>query len=107
MRAIEKVYDWATREGYEAKVGLNQRKKMDKVAYPDGAPSAGTEIIKGMRSIFDENMKEKVPGLKEADKLYSEKIKELEQIEDGLIYKQGDRKGQLRDNFEQIVNTLD
>ena len=107
MRAIEKVYDWATRESYEAKVGLNQRKKMDKVAYPDGAPSAGTEIIKGMRSIFDENMKEKVPGLKEADKLYSEKIKELEQIEDGLIYKQGDRKGQLRDNFEQIVNTLD
>ena len=107
MRAIEKVYDWATRESYEAKVGLNQRKKMDKVAYPDGAPSAGTEIIKGMRSIFDENMKEKVPGLKEADNLYSEKIKELEQIEDGLIYKQGDRKGQLRDNFEQIVNTLD
>jgi len=107
MRAIEKVYDWATRESYEAKVGLNQRKKMDKIAYPDGAPSAGTEIIKGMRRIFDENMKEKVPGLKEADNLYSEKIKELEQIEDGLIYKQGDRKGQLRDNFEQIVNTLD
>ena len=107
MKAIEKAYDWATREGYEAKVGLNQRKKMDKIAYPDGAPSAWTEIIRGMRSIFDENMKEKIPGLKEADKLYSEKIKELEQIEDGLIYKQGDRKGQLRDNFEQIVNTLD
>ena len=107
MKAIEKAYDWATREGYQAKVGLNQRKKMDKIAYPDGAPSAWTEIIRGMRSIFDENMKEKIPGLKEADKLYSEKIKELEQIEDGLIYKQGNRKGQLRDNFEQIVNTLD
>ena len=107
MKAIEKAYDRATREGYQAKVGLNQRKKMDKIAYPDGAPSAWTEIIRGMRSIFDENMKEKIPGLKEADKLYSEKIKELEQIEDGLIYKQGNRKGQLRDNFEQIVNTLD
>lgn len=107
MKAIEKAYDWATREGYQAKVGLNQRKKMDKIAYPDGAPSAWTEIIRGMRSIFDENMKEKIPGLKEADKLYSEKIKELEQIEDGLIYKQGNRKGQLRDNFEQIINTLD
>lgn len=107
MKAIEKAYDWATREGYEAKVGLNQRKKMDKIAYPDGAPSAWTEIIRGMRSIFDENMKEKIPGLKEADKLYSERVKELEQIEDGLIYKQGDRKGQLRDNFQQIINTLD
>ena len=107
MKAIEKAYDWATRKGYQAKVGLNQRKKMDKIAYPDGAPSAWTEIIRGMRRIFDENMKEKIPGLKEADKLYSEKIKELEQIEDGLIYKQGNRKGQLRDNFEQIINTLD
>ena len=107
MKAIEKAYDWATREGYEAKVGLNQRKKMDKIAYPDGAPSAWTEIIRGMRSIFDENMKEKIPGLKEADKIYSERVKELEQIEDGLIYKQGDRKGQLRDNFQQIINTLD
>lgn len=107
MKAIERAYEWATREEYWADVALNQRQRLDKLAYPDWAPSAWTDIVKGMREIFDKNMKLSIPGLKDIDKLYSERINELNWIKDGLIYREWSRKGQIKDNFNQIINTLD
>lgn len=107
MKAIERAYEWATREEYWADVALNQRQRLDKLAYPDWAPSAWTDIVKGMREIFDKNMKSSIPGLKDIDKLYSERINELNWIKDGLIYREWSRKGQIKDNFNQIINTLD
>lgn len=107
MKAIERAYEWATREEYWADVALNQRQRLDKLAYPDWAPSAWTDIVKGMREIFDKNMKSSIPGLKDIDKLYSERINELNWIKDGLTYREWSRKGQIKDNFNQIINTLD
>ncbi len=107
MKAIERAYEWATRPEYEATTALNQRKKLDKLAYPEGQPSAGTEVIKGMRELFDENLKETIPGLKDVDKIYSQKIKEYNEIREGLVYKDSNRKWSIRDNFNQIINTLD
>lgn len=107
MKAIERAYEWATRPEYEATTALNQRKKLDKLAYPEGQPSAGTEVIKGMRELFDKNLKETIPGLKDVDKIYSQKIKEYNEIREGLVYKDSNRKWSIRDNFNQIINTLD
>lgn len=92
MKAIERAYEWATRPEYEATTALNQRKKLDKLAYPEGQPSAGTEVIKGMRELFDKNLKETIPGLKDVDKIYSQKIKEYNEIREGLVYKDSNRK---------------
>lgn len=107
MKAIQRAYEWATRGEYDAKGGLNQRRKLDQLAYPDGASSEGTKVIKGIRKFFDEMLKEHIPGLKEADAHYSSQIQALNEIKEGLVYKQGANKGQIRDNFNQIVNTLD
>lgn len=107
MKAIQRAYEWATRGEYDAQGGLNQRRKLDQLAYPDGAPSEGTKVIKGMRKLFDEMLKENIPWLKEADANYSSQIQALNEIKEGLVYKQGSNKGQIRDNFNQIINTLD
>lgn len=107
MKAIQRAYEWATRGEYDAQGGLNQRRKLDQLAYPDGAPSEGTKVIKGIRKLFDEMLKENIPWLKEADANYSSQIQALNEIKEGLVYKQGSNKGQIRDNFNQIINTLD
>lgn len=52
-------------------------------------------------------MKESIVGLKEVDDNFSEQIKALNEIQEGLVYKGGARKGEIKDNFNQIINTLD
>lgn len=88
IKAIQRAYEWITRPEYDAKSGLAQRRKLDQLAYPDGKPSEGTKVIKGMRKVFDETMKESIKGLKEADDVYSQQVQALNEIKEGLVYKE-------------------
>lgn len=60
-----------------------------------------------MRKVFDTTMKESISGLKELDDNFSQQIQALNEIQEGLVYKDGARKGEIKDNFNQIINTLD
>ena len=55
---------------------------------------------------MDKEAKATVPQLKELDEAYAKQIREIKEVEEWLIYRQGDRKGKLRDNFISIIKNL-
>jgi len=55
---------------------------------------------------MDKIAKKEIPALGKVDDLYSKQIKELNEVKKGLVYMQGERRGELRDNFFSILRTL-
>ena len=90
-----------------AKDYLNLRKQFDDLAkYESGTTSRGVKVIREMRNQMDKVAKKEIPGLAKIDELYSKQIKDLNEVKKGLVYMQGERKGELRDNFYSILRTL-
>lgn len=90
-----------------AKDYLNLRKQFDDLAkYESWTTSRGVKVIREMRNQMDKVAKKEIPGLAKIDELYSKQIKDLNEVKKGLVYMQGERKGELRDNFYSILRTL-
>jgi hypothetical protein len=59
-----------------------------------------------MRHAVDQVAKKEIPGLKDLDKITSTKLKEIKDLKEGWVYKGGDRKGEIRNNFYSIIKNL-
>ncbi|MDO4714010.1 MAG: hypothetical protein Q4B28_05200 [bacterium] len=59
-----------------------------------------------MRKVIDEIAKEQIPGLREADAHYADMIDVLDEMQEGIVYKEVARKGQLKDNAVNILKNL-
>lgn len=91
----------------DANTVLNLRKVSDQLSkWDSGTTSEGMKVIRDIRKEIDNVAKEQIPGLEELDKLYRSRIDDLNQIQEGIVYRQGDRRGQVRDNFNQIIKTI-
>ena len=83
------------------------RRGIDKLAkYDKGGSAQNVKLIQKVRSMIDNEAKKQIPWLKEIDDTYSKEIRELNKIKEGLVYRQGDRKGTYRDNFMSILKNL-
>ena len=49
---------------------------------------------------------EMIPSLAKVDEIYSKEKQELKEFKDGLVYQQGEKRGQIKDNFYSIISTL-
>lgn len=85
---------------------LNLRKAIDSATKRDGAPIESTSLLKKIRKLVDAQAKQTIPQLKELDEAYRKQIKELNEVQEWLIYRQGNRKGTIRDNFMSIIKNL-
>ena len=47
-----------------------------------------------------------IPSLAKVDEIYHKQINELKEFKDGLVYQQGEKRWQIKDNFYSILSTL-
>lgn len=86
---------------------LNNRKNASEYAQYDQAnTSNGRAVIKQMRASLDAVAKDKIKWLREIDQNYADKIESLNDLEEGMVYKGGDRKGQFKDNIDSIIKNI-
>jgi len=86
---------------------LGIRKTADKFAkWEVKNPWDWPNIIKSIRKEIDEVAKKQVPELAKLDEYTTKMFKAIDELEDGLVYLWWKKKWQLRDNFNQIINTL-
>jgi methionine salvage enolase-phosphatase E1 len=57
-------------------------------------------------AIFVEEGHKLIPHLAEIDAIRSKNLNNINELKKGRVYKQGDEKGQLRNNFYSIVKNL-
>ena len=100
---IERLESWKVND---TRTVLNLRKVADGLSKWDGTTTDGLKVVRDIRRAVDEVAKEQVPWLKELDELYRARIDDYNEIREGLVYKQGSRKGEIRDNFNQIIKTI-
>lgn len=79
------------------------------IKYHSDAPS--TKFSKNiLRQLIDGayngTVHKEIPELAKVDEIYSKEIDELTKFKDGLVYQQGEKKGQIKDNFYSIISTL-
>lgn len=100
---IERLESWKVND---TRTVLNLRKVADGLSKWDGTTTDGLKVVRDIRRAVDEVAKEQIPWLKELDELYRARIDDYNEIREGLVYKQGSRKGEIRDNFNQIIKTI-
>ena len=100
---IERLESWKVND---TRTVLNLRRVADGLSKWDGTTTDGLKVVRDIRRAVDEVAKEQVPWLKELDELYRARIDDYNEIREGLVYKQGSRKGEIRDNFNQIIKTI-
>lgn len=105
MRKIQRAYDrvmdhWDTSTAART---LNLRQAIDDMAWweKEATPKASS-IIKQMRWIVDNIAKKEVPGLKEADAMFSSQIQELKDIRKWLVDKQWNT---LASSYTKVKNS--
>ncbi len=106
IRALEseaKMNEWRLTASHL----LDARKVASNLAkYDANTTTSGIKVIRSIRSNIDAIAKENINGLKEIDKNYADKLEEIYNLEDGLIYKQGDKKWQFKDNFDSYIKNI-
>ena len=86
---------------------LNLRKQLSDLArYDSGTTSRGVKVIRELRNQVNQVARKEIPGLSKADDLYHRQTEELKKLRQGLVYQQGERKGQIRDNYYSILKNL-
>ena len=106
QRAIDMIYkDIATL--VTPRQYLNLRDKLDQLAkYTTVDASRGQWLIRQIRHTLDWVAKKQIPGLKELDDTTSKYFKEIAELKDWWVYKGGDRKWEIRNNFYSIIKNL-
>lgn len=80
---------------------LNLRTDLAKIAYND-LGIKNTDVAKmaaKVRGAVNNTYRAQVPGLADLDTEYSGKLDKLDELQDGLIYKTGSNKGELKTSF--------
>lgn len=86
---------------------LNLRKQLSDLArYDSGTTSRGVKVIRELRNQVNQVARKEIPGLAKADDLYHRQTEELKKLRQWLVYQQGERKGQIRDNYYSILKNL-
>ena len=86
---------------------LNLRSQLTDLAkFESGTTTKGTKVIKELRNQINKVAHKEIPGLEKVDWLYSKQTKELQELRKGLVYQQGSRKGETRDNFYSIIKNM-
>lgn len=109
MSSIQSIYDRIQNNVWQwmgTNEIINLRQAADSASSWEWVPTKSKDVIKEMRSVVDETAKEQVPQLRKLDNLYSSEIKALDELEEGLVYRDKRRKGQFRGNIQQTMNTL-
>lgn len=80
---------------------LNLRTDLAKIAYNDlGIKNSDVATLAAkVRSVVNDSFRSQVPGLSELDTSYSGQLNDLNELQDGLIYKTGSSKGELKTSF--------
>lgn len=80
---------------------LNLRTDLAKIAYNDfGIKNTDIATLAAkVRSSVNDTFRNQVSGLSELDNSYSSQLNDLNDLEDGLIYKTGSNKGELKTSF--------
>lgn len=86
---------------------LNLRSQLTDLAkFESGTTTKGTKVIKELRNQINKVAHKEIPGLEKVDWLYSKQTKELQELRKGLVYQQGSRKWETRDNFYSIIKNM-
>lgn len=87
---------------------LTYRKTLSDLAnYDDTIWTTWQNIFRDLRKKVDVTAKEQVPGLKDLDAQFVDKLNAFEDAIKDLVYKQWDAKGEWRSNIVNIIWTLD
>lgn len=80
---------------------LNLRTDLAKIAYNDlGIKNSDVATLAAkVRGVVNDTYRSQVPGLSELDTSYSSQLNDLNDLQDGLIYKTGSNKGELKTSF--------
>lgn len=97
-----------SKKGYlTAEEMLQSRKNADgKVNWNDPLSTDGANLIKQMRAIIDSHAKEKIPWLRQIDKLHVDQLDKFDKATEWLIQKWGANKWEVRDNIVNILKNL-
>ena len=77
---------------------LNLRKAIDSSTKYEWRPVSSTPLLKKIRHAVDEKAKADIPNLRELDDMYSSQMKEIDELENGLTYREWNRLWVLKDN---------
>lgn len=80
---------------------LNLRSDLGKIAFNDlGIKNTDVaQLTAKVRGVLNDTYRQQVPGLQELDSQYESKINNLNDLQDGLVYKTGSSKGDLKTSF--------
>lgn len=80
---------------------LNMRTDLAKIAFNDyGVKDTDVASMAAkVRSVINDTYREQIPGLSKLDEDYSSKLNKLDELQDGLVYKTGSNKGELKTSF--------
>lgn len=110
MRSVQRALDMIVQtisKPLTPREYLNLRTKLSELAkYSVVDASRGQSLIRQMRHAVDQVAKKEIPGLKDVDKITSQKLNEIKKLKDWWVYKGGDRKGEVRNNFYSIIKNL-
>ena len=97
----------AQRGQMTARQFLNLRRQLSDLAKFDSWTTARwVKVIRELRAEINKVAKKEIPWLKKADDLYSKQTNELKELRQWLVYQQGERKWQIRDNYHSILKNL-
>lgn len=85
---------------------LNLRSDLGKLAYNDLGIKNSTvaSAAEQVRNSLNEAYRPQIQGLTKLDANYSSKINKINELEDGLVYKTGAHKGEIKDSFISKAN---
>lgn len=97
----------AQRGQMTARQFLNLRRQLSDLAKFDSWTTARwVKVIRELRAEINKVAKKEIPWLEKADDLYSKQTNELKELRQWLVYQQGERKWQIRDNYHSILKNL-
>jgi len=86
---------------------LQFRKTMSNLAWFDQATTwKWQRVMRELRKILDIKAKNDIPWLRGLDKKYADKLMELKDATDDLVYRSWPKKGELRSNYESIISNI-
>lgn len=87
---------------------LDARKNASNLAkYDATTTTSGQNLMRSVRGDIDFIAKNNIPGLRELDRNFVDKLNEYQDATRDLVYKQGTDKGDFRSNVESIISNLD
>ena len=64
-------------------------------------------VLKSIRNKANDLAHNQIPALADLDKVFNEWVKVMDEVSDGLVYKDKSKKWVIRDNITQIIKNLD